>query len=366
MSPRGTATNLYLQSEALTVSPNTISAGASSAFGGALPTGVGAMTTITENGSGLPLLTQPIASLTSLKGRMLILSGHAAKVSGSGWLAVSIDSGSNLGWINIGTGSAGAPGSGSVIQVEQTNVAGVYRYWYAVQTSMVGTLGNVRHYIVNGNGAVTHTLGDAIALGGIQIETVEPGQTTPNPYISTLGVPVDGREEPRQGLVQWSEDFSKAAWTKTTGVVCAGASADVPSPDGVAEVSKIVYDGSGASGSFRVFQTAASALAAGDEFFHQLWMRTASGSVTLRLAGNGLAAATVATIDTTWRLVSLADTYAAGGAAQLLIYSAASNNAAFTVYATKAQVTQGNRIADYIKTTSAQKNARGAPRSRAV
>jgi hypothetical protein len=155
-----------------------------------------------------------------------------------------------------------------------------------------------------------------------------------------------------QNLVLWSEDLSNAAWTKTTGVTATANTADVPDPNGGATASKLIYDGSGAAGSFRIFQTAVSPGLLGATYQTSVWLRTLSGTATLRLTDNQTTQ--TITVTSTWQRFSVSSVWAGVTAVQLLLYSAAADNTPFTVYAWSEQVQEANWLGPYVKTTSAQ------------
>ena len=67
-----------------------------------------------------------------------------------------------------------------------------------------------------------------------------------------------------------SEEFDSAAWTKNTGTTITPNA--VLAPDKTLTADAIVYDGSGAPGAFRVFQTIA-APASGVSFTASVWLR---------------------------------------------------------------------------------------------
>lgn len=354
MSPRGTVTNIALQSESLITSPWSLAGGASSAYGGSLPAGVGAMTTITENNTGLPTLSQGVASLPAFQGKTVIVSGYAIKVAGSGWLALSIDAGANLGWVNVGGGASGSPGGGAVVQVEQTNVANVYRWWYTVATSAISSIGTLRFYVVNGNGLVTHTLADAIAIGGVQIELAAPGQTTPSPYAPSGATAGVGRREFRQNLVPWSDDLTKSAWFLNLATV--------------SDFRSLVLTNVNASVGYVQLT---SGQVPGVTYAFAVTLAVASGTKQLRLSRTnnlgwaGIASSGIITVTTTPTRYVLLYTPAAGDTQSACFIGGTLTYApdAGTILVSNVQVAQANAMPDFIGTRGAPANANGAPRS---
>lgn len=220
MIGRGIVRNFVAQSKALTTAPWVPSGGVFTAFGGTKPSGVGGMTTITDNASGLANIYQAPSSAFPTSGRgLVILSAFVTKVSGSGWLAMSVDGGNNVAWFNVGTGAVGNLGGGNpTTALEATDVAGVYRLTYALPLGTFTGMGYPRFYNVNGNGVVTHTLGDAVAVGGVMVEMAVPGQTTPSPYVATGAAPLSvfGLREWRQNLLVQCNRPDLSPWFAAT------------------------------------------------------------------------------------------------------------------------------------------------------
>jgi hypothetical protein len=366
MIGRGVVKNAVGQSENLTGSLWSATSGVTSAYAGAKPTGVGAMTTLTENGTGLPFFTQ---SLPYFVRGPVIVSGYATSVAGSGWMAVSLDGGANLGWFNIGGGVAGAPGGRASVQVEATNVSGVYRWSYYTTNPNLLTL---RLYVVNGNAVVTHTLGDAIAIGGVQIEECYPSQATPSPYVPTGAAPLSvyGSREWRQNLAKSSEDWSSAAYNVGAAMT---ALAGQPGVHSATSATKLTITGAGAL----KYQTCTTVPPAkGTQFTASVWAWGDVGKVvSLRGAG------TTGDIEMFKLPITLTATptrYSVSGslaAGDLTGVSVGIDNrvpqggdgvGSGVVYVDGLQLEQSNRVGDYIKTTGAPANSSGAPRSKAA
>jgi hypothetical protein len=349
MIGRGVVKNAVGQSENLTGSLWSATSGVTSAYAGAKPTGVGAMTTLTENGTGLPFFTQ---SLPYFVRGPVIVSGYATSVAGSGWMAVSLDGGANLGWFNIGGGVAGAPGGRASVQVEATNVSGVYRWSYYTTNPNLLTL---RLYVVNGNAVVTHTLGDAIAIGGVQIEECYPSQATPSPYVPTGAAPLSvyGSREWRQNHLAYSDNLTK--W---------------PYQNGTATITPTTI--SGASADFLLRQLAPNGVGTllGSVFRYELdIMADAPCTVPVLIADAGDGTPTVQSnlpVTTSWTRWAVSMTVASPGAGVIGVYLG--NGSTFptgrTIYIRRASLTQGTSSPDFIPTNGASANSSGAPRSK--
>jgi hypothetical protein len=92
-----------------------------------------------------------------------------------------------------------------------------------------------------------------------------------------------------------------------------------------------------------------------------MWMRVASGSLPLRV--QVCTNVQAVTVTSAWqRFLVLATGNGASGI-QPTIFSAAANNAAFTLYTAGIQIVQGSSMPDYVKTNGAPANSSGAPRS---
>jgi hypothetical protein len=158
----------------------------------------------------------------------------------------------------------------------------------------------------------------------------------------------------------FSEDLTQ--WTVTAGVTVSLVS-DTSPVDGVSAInaSQVAYNGSGASGSYRIYQssslpgypTAAPLYApAGYPYTASIWLRVTSGTVTVRINGNG-SSYTTCVLTTNWQRFAVTDTSIAAGNIQLIIFSNTSDNAAWTIRAFGAQIEFGSSASTYAKTTAA-------------
>src|ERR1700694_887651 len=159
-----------------------------------------------------------------------------------------------------------------------------------------------------------------------------------------------------QNYCLWSEAFDNAAWTKTTGVpVTPNLVAGPNDPPGVTSADAIVYNGSGAAGDYRAYQNMLGALIipAGVQTTQSIWLRTASGSITLRLVSNAGFTQVNCTVTTTWQRFQVTSAADGVSQAQVLLRSASADNSAFTVYASAAQYEYGAAASTYAKTGAA-------------
>ncbi len=153
----------------------------------------------------------------------------------------------------------------------------------------------------------------------------------------------------KTNMLVFSEQFDNAAWVKTTGVtVTPNVIAD---PLGGLTGDRVSYDGSGSSGSFRIYQTPVSSIpAVGVKMTSSIWLRCESGTVSVRLANNGGFAIQTCALTTTWQRFSVTGTGDGTSINQLLIYSAAADNSAFTIDAWGAQLEFGAAVTAYSST----------------
>jgi hypothetical protein len=159
-----------------------------------------------------------------------------------------------------------------------------------------------------------------------------------------------------QNYCLWSEGFDNAVWQRFTGVtITPNLVAGPNDPPGVTSADAIVYDGSGAVGDYRIFQTLLPGIIipAGVKTTGSVWMRTASGTLTLRLVSNAGFTQVNCNLTTAWQRFSVTCPADGVSSAQMLIRSNAGDNSAFTVYASAAQYEFGQVQSTYAKTTSA-------------
>ncbi len=159
-----------------------------------------------------------------------------------------------------------------------------------------------------------------------------------------------------QNYCLWSEAFDNAVWAKNTGVtVTPDAVAGPFDPVGVTTADAIIYNGSGAAGDFRIYQNLLGGLVlpAGVKTTGSLWLRTAAGTLTLRLANNAGFTFAACPLTTAWQRFPVTATADGVSQAQLLLYSNTADNTAFTIYASAVQFEYGAAPSTYAKTTAA-------------
>ena len=165
--------------------------------------------------------------------------------------------------------------------------------------------------------------------------------------------------EPRTNKVQYSQAFDNAYWTKTTGVTVTANAAVSPAGDMTAD--RVSYDGTGSSGSYRIWKNVISAgsTVVGDPYVCSIWMK-ADTPTTVRIYGNGAGGGFVTcNLTTSWQRFETSGVGNGTSAVQLLVYSASGDNAPFDIYLWGAQVEEAAFAGPYIKTTGAEATASG-------
>ena len=164
-----------------------------------------------------------------------------------------------------------------------------------------------------------------------------------------------------QNLITYSERFENAAWVKGAGVTVTANQAQAP--DGTMTADTVAYDGaSGAAGGARIYQNAVFPVVAGTKATGSIWLRTSSGTVTLSLASNQNTVGTTITVTSSWQRFSDKYIYTSAFANSILvIYSAAADNSAFTVYAWGAQEEYSGALGAYNPTVASAKNTTFVP-----
>jgi hypothetical protein len=150
-------------------------------------------------------------------------------------------------------------------------------------------------------------------------------------------------------LLTFSEQFDNAIWSKTTGVTVTPNV--ITDPLGGQTADRIVYDGSGTSGNFRIFQALVGASTVGARRTFSIWLRCESGTVSVRIASNSGFAFLTCNLTTAWQRFQLT-TVADGSVDQVFIYSPAATNTAFTIDAWGAQLEENINATDYVRTSA--------------
>jgi hypothetical protein len=138
-------------------------------------------------------------------------------------------------------------------------------------------------------------------------------------------------------------------YTATTG----STTTDYVAPDGTYSAAKIVYTGAGSVGQSLVAW-------AGDinsgvtttQYTVSVWVRCASGTVSLRLSNGQTAGITPITVTTSWQRFQVTSV-GSTSQVQALLYLATGSSAAATVYTWGPQIEIGSDVTGYVPTFSA-------------
>jgi hypothetical protein len=285
----------------------------------------------------------------SVPGRRYTISCFAKAGVGS-WMLLAL--GSYGCYFNVATGAVG-----SILGVAQSPsivpVAG-WPGWYRLSVSITGqgAVDALGLYMASGDNAfLTAMTGLTMNFSGPQMEQSDaPGDYAPttttavNPTIAPAN-----KRLPQNLMTSPSEDGTDGSWGKNGGVAVT-ISTDVSPPVSGMQISKINYSGAGSAGSYRWYEGSGTLNNVGGTYIQAIWLRTLTGTASVRL-GNNQDLGPAFTVTTMWQQFSLMSTPWINGAAvnQLLIYSPASDNSAFTIYATGAQRELGTVVGDYVK-----------------
>jgi hypothetical protein len=266
---------------------------------------------------------------------------------------------------NLASGTLGLGGSVDGFNAPAGNFAGTRFYLRALSAQDVAD----RYYLNRDDAAMRTSLlaqWDFAEQGGTTTVDLSGNNNTGTlvggtTWTTDVPMKTRGAAAQSQNLLRWSEDFSNGVWSPQTGVTVVANSPDVPDPNGGSTASKVAYDGSGAVGSFRIFQSIAGIGVPGSSYTASVWLRTLSGTATIRLSNNNDVSTIVVT--STWQRFSLTTkSWPNFAALQLLLYSPAADNTPFTVYGWGAQIAEANWSGPYARTTASAVNT-GAIRS---
>ena len=289
---------------------------------------------------------------TEVANGALVTASCCIKAGTKTFVALAGDDAVASGSFNLTTGAFVVDGGLKGIGVVSLG-NGWWKCWITWNRSYANTA-RLRIYMESAL-SVTGYRGDGTGtfyLWGAQIEQADgPGDyVAATSAVVNTGAPANKRLP--QNLLLRSNDFGSASWTKNTGVTATSNSTDVTDPLGTTTSSKIVYDGSGTAGVGRIYQLVTTS--GGRQYAQGVWLRTASGTATLRLSDDSAAGTSVPfTVDTTWRFFSFSSTAVAGVGYYSEIKSPAADNSAFTVYAWHSQLEQSDAPGDYIGTAAA-------------
>ncbi len=147
--------------------------------------------------------------------------------------------------------------------------------------------------------------------------------------------------------VQYSNDLTQAAWTKTLGVT---ATFGFPFPNQGNTATRVVYDGSGAAGDFRIYTTGPYVPNPGP-WTNSLWMRSSSPA-TVVLRDNFGTAGVTCNVNSTWQRFTITGTTVSSSAfLQLLVQSPGGSTAAWTIDMWGGQMEPGLVATDSLTTS---------------
>ena len=155
-------------------------------------------------------------------------------------------------------------------------------------------------------------------------------------------------EKVRTNLNLYSEQMDNAYYTKTTGTTVTANNAANPI-DGALTADTINYDGTGTSGSYRIYSSPVLTSISGYEYTWSVWLRCATPTTFIL---NNNRASTSVNVTSTWQRFSVTGIGNGSSSIQTLIYSNSGNNSPFALEVFGQQVELGVMTA-YIATTTA-------------
>lgn len=241
---RGLYTNLATESEAPSLSPwNSQNVTTTLAFSTSMPTATPAPTAlpvkIVDTGTGAHAFFQGLAAFQY--GVPVMMSLFVKYLAGTGWCAIGDLNGSTGGYFNVNTGAVGSPINAFTTGMRSYG-NGWWRLWVA-GIARYNTFACVTTTANNANPSYTATGTEQLALTGMQIEPLLPGQLTPQAYLKTTGGTATAPRDYRQNLVPDSEVLNASSWTidATLNTVASNGAA----PSGFSG-SYLISEGSGA------------------------------------------------------------------------------------------------------------------------
>jgi len=144
-------------------------------------------------------------------------------------------------------------------------------------------------------------------------------------------------------------------WKLGTGVSVTDNSTDVIDPAGGNAATKITYNGSGIAGEARLYQTIKAPSVNGEVSTDSVWLRTATGTLTLRLRDN-LGGTTVCALTPVWRRFQVTSTGNGTNHWQLALWTDAGVNDAFTAYWYMPQAEVGATASSVVSATEGPAN----------
>lgn len=315
-----------------------------------------------SNDSGTPSVhacLQVVSGTTAPSGLVYTFSAYFKDASGGAtpWIAITCESGASAFFVNLTDGSF--PNTiGDIIDygVEAVGSSGWWRVWCAMRlpTLLSGFSAGVYSATNSTNVTYAGTGSARFWMWGAQVVR----SATEQPYVATTTQPIDDgawcrpRALGRQNLLQWSESLQTAPWTANTGVTATDGTTDLTAPDGTNTATKIVYGGGLAPSSILFYQYVNAAVAAqvGELGGVGVWMRTASGTITLALSENWSASSSIITVTSTWQFFSrIAPSAGLYNAIFALYMSGAPASLTFYMWHPQAMV-DSNQLGPYGKT----------------
>lgn len=213
-----------------------------------------------------------------------------------------------------------------------------------------------------GSGIISFTAWGGVSTGAAGSKVADQGfavgnastttfqlQRTPNLYrTDSTGTWFIGTK-PRTNFALQSQTMTVAPWANSTGTVLTAD--NTTAPDGTATAERIVYDGTGTSGSFRLSNVTTTAAVVGTTYTTSVWIR-ADAALSLAIGDIAGSVAKTVSVTTTWQRFSITSTATSTSTLRLFISSPPGTNTGFTAYAWGAQIETGPTPTAYIPTTS--------------
>lgn len=365
MSPRGTVTNLRIQSEDISSAAYTRSAAAVvNAYNGALPTGVAGAKSLTDSGTASTVY-YAAGNVVLVPGKDYIASAMVKYVAGTGWLLLGGQGGASSGarYFNAQTGAVGTlAGVARNPNVDDSIGNGFLRVSHRF-TAVYGIPNDLTIYLATGDGSATYVAnGQSIIVTGEMIEEAAPGQLTPSPYYVSGATSGVGPRDTRENFARATEDLSNTTyWTRQAGV---GAAAPATNNGRIANL----VDFTAAASLNGIYQALPASILSAQKNTHAIWLRADTpGDVWLEDAYFGTLYRTICSLTTNWqRFMVTTPAYANVASIGGMFLAKPAANAANQFYASGAQTARTNQMPDYVRTTSGIYVPNGAPRSLAI
>jgi len=155
-----------------------------------------------------------------------------------------------------------------------------------------------------------------------------------------------------QNLLVRSEELDHASWVKSASTTVPAT--NLTAPDGSTTAESITFGGAGLD----TIQQASTTAAGSTQFTGSVWLKVASGTLTVRIgvidqAGSPAGTYANADLDTTWQRFQVTHTFAGGTGNAVLILDDNTNASSQTIHAWGAQLESGTGTAGVYTKTSA-------------